>query len=66
MTRNPHVSWQKEPITVEQLDQLISRLSGFWEDTMLVTKPNGHQIIELGNLLAIAQQLRANAGQLSL
>jgi hypothetical protein len=64
--RNSFADPFKEPVTKEQLDHLIRKLDGFWEDTVLVTKPNGYEVITVGNLKALAILHRANLGQLSL
>ena len=57
MQRNPHASINKKPITREQVQELRQRLERFWEDTALVTKPNGYHIIEVGNLAAMLDTL---------
>lgn len=59
MQRNPFTSIKDEPITREDVEELRRCLSKFWEDTALVTKPNGYRIISVGNLDAILQTLLA-------
>lgn len=57
MNRNPHTPISKEPITREQVLELRRSLEKFWEDTSLVTKPNQHYIIDVGNLEAVLDTL---------
>ena len=59
-SRNP---FSADPITREEVRALRERLTIFWEDTMLVTDPNGHRIIQAGNLKAICDTLLAAMSQ---
>lgn len=60
--RNPHASITEEPITRKQVESLRNTLDRFWEDTMIVTKPNGMKIILVGNLEAILDTLLQGKG----
>ena len=54
MNRNP---FSKDPLTREEVRAVRDRLVDFWEDTMLVTEPNGYRIILVGNLKAMCDTL---------
>jgi len=57
--RNSFASIEKEPITRRAVERLRDELRRYWEDTWIVTDPNGYKIITVGNLEAILDTVLA-------
>lgn len=55
--RHPYAKLDEEPITRGDVDEFRRSLTRFWEDTQIVTKPNGISIITVGALLALCDTL---------
>lgn len=59
MKRNDFTSIKDEPLTKEDVEELRYRIEKFWEDTSLVTKPNQHFVMTVGELQAMCDTLLA-------
>lgn len=55
--RNSFASIDSQPVTADQIVNLRYKLGNLWEDTDVVTKPNGIDVITVGNLQAIIDTL---------
>lgn len=59
MGRNPYASIEDEPLDRAAVRRLRAQLTDYWEDTWLVTNPNGYNVVLVGNLVAILDTLLA-------